>query len=169
MNFIFDKKNESLIIKWLIAHNSMSVRKLQSIFYYEYGWTLAFNNSSVNSLNTALCPVQFVTTSFGVISLKLQKALVKSDYYYTNDIVTQYGDLKNLSKQIYNLTDKKTLDSFNSIYKIYSNLSGNQFTQMMVQSKPWQDAQKNNQTKSGFHNLLDDKSIYQYFTKIANN
>lgn len=145
------------VINWLLLQQSMTPKKLQKMLYYCYAWGLVFFNKNGSNIENKLFDAKFEAWVHGPTIPKI--------YYKYKDF--GFDEIKQMNKPELTLTEEVE-DLLNQVFDVYSQYNGNQLEALTHAEWPWREARGTASPLKPCHNVLDDKTIFEFYNQIEN-
>lgn len=144
------------VAQYFLSKEAMSLKKLQKLVYYAYGWTLALLNESVENMKYHLFPNRIEAWVHGPTIPDLYH---KYKSYGWNDIpqVNRLLDIGAFSNN-----EKDILEQ---VWEVYGGYTANQLELISHQETPWLDARRGIPPDIASSNLIKDNDMYLFFNQ----
>lgn len=142
------------VIKYYLAKDAMSPKKLQKILYYAYSWYLTMQNEDAEELNDTLFTNKFQAWVHGPV-IRSVYGTYRDNGYQT--ITKHTGDLPEL--------DEETKDVLDQVWEVYGSYTGNELESISHQESPWQKAREGYQPLDRCEVEISDKDIFECYVQ----
>ncbi|PQC37687.1 hypothetical protein CUN10_12280 [Enterococcus faecium] len=141
---------------WFLSKQSMSPKKLQKMLYYAYSWGLVLLNEDPENLDNKLFDAQFQAWVHGPVIPEIYSEY--KTYGFRDIPKKEFGFGEDLS------LDSEVEDVLNQVFEVYSEFSGNQLENLTHSETPWIEARKDCLPMDSSTNVIEDDTIYQYYS-----
>lgn len=138
------------VAQYFLSKEFMSLKKLQKLVYYAYGWTLALLNESLENMEYHLFPNRIEAWVHGPTIPDLYH---KYKSYGWNDI----PQVRLLDMSPFSNNEKDVLEQ---VWEVYGGYTANQLEMLSHQEVPWLNARKGISLEIASSNLIKDIDIF---------
>ena len=140
------------VTNWLLSHQSMTPKKLQKMLYYCYSWGLVFFNEDGSNIENKLFDAKFEAWVHGPVISDVYHEYKKYGFNEIDRVpdpkLSLEYDVEDLLKQVFNT---------------YNRYNGNELEALTHSEQPWIEARRDASPLEPSHNVLNDKTIYEFY------
>lgn len=142
------------VIKWFLAQESMSPKKLQKLLYYSYAWFLTLQNESSDELDNKLFDAEFEAWVHGPVIYSVYDQYRHKGY---QPIERYEGEIPDF--------DEETLDVLEQVWNVYGSYTGNEMESITHQESPWQNARSGYSPLDRCNEVISDEDIFNCYVE----
>lgn len=149
--------NAVTIAKYFLTKSEATPKKLQKLVYYSYSWFIAIHNENENDITSVLFNEQPEAWLHGPVFKSLYQEYKK---YGWHEVEKNETSIEFENDEIKPFLDK--------IYNTYNKFDADELEYMTHQESPWKKARDGVSALGSSNNKIDNKEIFNYFNRLAN-